>query len=164
MFINAKDMTVNGYTFIEDSRIILPCEIVLSKYLNNDIIKQLVINNPLIDTYRMSDMLDVPIQTIPAYSMVSQYIDNIAAGIRTGSPYTDEIMDYINVITSIMNRIVRDIGASVDRSLTFLQDKNSFLFERECELLSKKVYTYLGLIYTINPQFDWDDFVFENAT
>ena len=164
MFINSKDMTVNGYTFIEDSRIILPGEIVLSKYLNKDKIKQLVINNPLIDTYRMSDLMDVPIQTIPAYSMVSQYIDNIAAGIRTGSPYTDEIMDYINVITSITNRIVRDIGASVDRYLTLTRDKNSYLLDCECALLAKKVYTYLGIIYTINPQFDWDDFVFENAT
>ncbi len=159
MFIKAKDLTVNGYTIIKDSRIILPGEIILSKYLDNDKIKQLVINNPLIDTYRMSDMLDVPIQTIPAYSMVSQYIDNIAAGIRTGSPYTDEIMDYINVITSIMNRIVRDIGASVDRYLKFSQDKNSFLLGRECELLAQKVYMYLGLIYTINPQFDWDEYI-----
>ena len=159
MFINAKDMTVNGYTFIEDSRIILPGEIVLSKYLNNNKIKQLVINNPLIDTYRMSDMMDVPIQTIPAYSMVSQYIDNVAAGIRTGSPYTDEIMDYINVITSITNRIVRNIGASVDRYLKFSQDNNSFLLERESALLAQKVYMYLGIIYTINPQFDWDEYI-----
>lgn len=159
MFIKAKDLTVNGYTIIKDSRIILPGEIILSKYLDNNKIKQLVINNPLIDTYRMSDMLDVPIQTIPAYSMVSQYIDNIAAGIRTGSPYTNEIMDYINVITAIMNRMVRSIGASVDRSLKFSQDKNSYLLERECELLAQKIYMYLGIIYTINPQFDWDEYI-----
>ena len=157
MFINAIDMTVDGYRFIEEGRMILPAEIVLSKYLDNDKIQQIIINNPLVDTYRMQEIMYVQIKEIPSYALVSQYIDDIANGIRSGSPFTDEIMEYINIITSVMGRLVRDIVASVERFIQ-LQDMNSYLRERECQILAKKIYMYLGLIYTINPEFDFDNY------
>ncbi len=157
MFINAIDMTVDGYRFIEEGRMILPAEIVLSKYLDNDKIQQIIINNPLVDTYRMQEIMYVQIKEIPSYALVSQYIDDIADGIRSGSPFTNEIMEYINIITSVMGRLVRDIVASVERFIQ-LQDMNSYLRERECQILAKKIYMYLGLIYTINPEFDFDNY------
>ncbi|MCR4610776.1 MAG: hypothetical protein K5644_02645 [Lachnospiraceae bacterium] len=155
MFIKAKDMTVDGYTYVKDGKIMLPKEMIFSKYLSEKMIEEIIEGFPCIVKEEMEDLINIPMKELPAYIRVSDYMDFCVTKVNEDTFTIEDFKKFVDAVIPVLSKAMRNICESIERVLQFEEYNCERPLEEENRILTSHIYIYLGIIVSTMPFFDW---------
>ena len=162
MFLDAKDMILDGHHILKDEKIIFPEMITLANYLDQekrDILKK---EFSFIDDNRVYDIMSKPISCLPAYSLIADYVCYFSNEAIDYPEVQGKIAMFTDIFFPIVLETIENIMHSVNRAYFFKEKNLSTQVKMEYTILARRTYVLLGIIISTLPLFDYN-FIFNEV-
>lgn len=162
MFLDAKDMILDGHHILKDEKIIFPKTIVLADYLEPEKRDALKKEFPFINDNKVYDVMSKPISCLPAYSLISDYVCHFSNEAVDYPEIQRKIVMFTDIFFPIVLETIENIMHSVNRAYFFIEKGISSQVEMEYTILARRTYVLLGIIISTLPFFDYK-FIFNEV-